>query len=69
MDGDWEIIRHKDPETESSETLIRGAGEGFLISIFNPKIALFFSPQYLVTSSVLNLMSGDSLDGVYCSDY
>ncbi len=42
MDGDWEIIRHKDPESESSETLIRGAGEGFLISIFNPKIALFF---------------------------
>ena len=42
VDGDWTIIQQKHPESGSSETLIRGAGEGFLISIFNPKIALFF---------------------------
>jgi threonine/homoserine/homoserine lactone efflux protein len=41
-DGDWTIIQQKDSESASSQTPIRGAGEGFLISIFNPKIALFF---------------------------
>jgi len=30
------------PPTSSSKTLIQGAVEGFLISILNPKIALFF---------------------------
>ena len=35
-------IQQNDIKSTSSRTLLRGASEGFLISILNPKIALFF---------------------------
>lgn len=40
--GDWTIVKSEKVQATSSETLFRGIGEGFLISLFNPKIALFF---------------------------
>ena len=40
--GDWTIVKSEKVQVTSSETLFRGIGEGFLISLFNPKIALFF---------------------------
>jgi len=42
MVGNWVVVRHGGSQRSSSETLLRGIGEGFLISLFNPKIALFF---------------------------
>jgi threonine/homoserine/homoserine lactone efflux protein len=42
MVGDVTLVKQKNAQSTGSETLIRGAGEGFLISLFNPKIALFF---------------------------
>ena len=35
-------IQQNDTSTTGSGTLLRGASEGFLISLLNPKIALFF---------------------------
>ena len=38
----WNLRVGKHYQTNNSRKLIKGASEGFLISIFNPKIALFF---------------------------
>ena len=40
--GDVTLVKQKNAQSTGSETLLRGAGEGFLVSLFNPKIALFF---------------------------
>ena len=42
MVRDWKLSRQKDARSPYSDTLIRGAVDGFLMSLFNPKIALFF---------------------------
>ena len=38
----WNLGREKHYQTDNSRNLVKGTSEGFLISIFNPKIALFF---------------------------
>ena len=40
--GDWSLGGAEKLPPVNSKTLVQGMGEGFLISIFNPKIALFF---------------------------
>ena len=42
MVGDWTLVQQKDARSTSSKPLLRGVSEGLLISLFNPKIALFF---------------------------
>ena len=42
MAGNGESIQQNDTRSTGSVTLLRGASEGFLISLLNPKIALFF---------------------------
>ena len=52
IDGDWRILQQQKLGSGGSERYIKAAVEGFLISIFNPKIALFFLAifSHLVTS-------------------
>ena len=38
----WSLGRERHSQTDNSRNLVKGTSEGFLISIFNPKIALFF---------------------------
>ena len=40
--GDWSLGGAEKLPPVNSKTLVHGMGEGFLISIFTPKIALFF---------------------------
>ncbi len=40
--GNAVSIQQNDTKSTGSKTLLRGASEGFLISLLNPKIALFF---------------------------
>ncbi len=42
MVGDGLTVQQKDERSTGSRLLLRGTGEGFLISLLNPKIALFF---------------------------
>ena len=57
----WNLGREKHTQTDNSRNLVKGTSEGFLISIFNPKIALFFiaifshfvSPEYNVPEIIL----------------
>ena len=40
--GDWNVVQQKDTGSTDSKPLLRAASEGLLISLLNPKIALFF---------------------------
>lgn len=40
--GDGVLVQKKHLEHDGAQPLFRGVSEGFLISLFNPKIALFF---------------------------
>ena len=42
MAGDWTLVQQKDPRSTRSKPLLRGASEGLLIALLNPKVALFF---------------------------
>ena len=42
MVGDGLPVQQKDERSIGSTLLLRGTGEGFLISLLNPKVALFF---------------------------
>lgn len=57
MVGDWTLVQQKNLDNINVQPLFRGVSEGFLISLFNPKIALFF---LAIFSHIVSSESGRS---------